>query len=362
MLINRNNYETFFLLYADDELRTDERKVVEDFVAENEDLKGEINMLLSAILPAEEIVLTDKSFLYRDIVFDAALQEKLLLKIDNELSSSELRDVNNILATDDAALQEYNSLLGTKLNENDKIVFDQKHLLYKKEKDNVIAFGWLRWAAAAVLIGFGLFFGVSLFNKKEITNAPFAVNKLPKNKGAAGAPIIADTQISKALKTTTATNTNSSKNINPPNKEPENIASVKKEKIKNIVKQKNIIIDPKEEVTLALNRKTEPALTVQKIIPAQKTTNETAAINTNEKTKTALVAKNIVALENTYAKGASYTEDEKSENKIFYIDEDEIKRSKVGGFFKKVKRLVERTAKIKTGNSISIAGFEIASK
>ena len=47
---------------------------------------------------------------------------------------------------------------------------------------------------------------------------------------------------------------------------------------------------------------------------------------------------------------------------IFYIDEDEVKRSKIGGFFKKVKRMVERTAKIKTGNSISIAGFEIASK
>ena len=70
----------------------------------------------------------------------------------------------------------------------------------------------------------------------------------------------------------------------------------------------------------------------------------------------------MVPLENTYAQAASFTDAEKSENKIFYIDEDEVKRSKVGGFFKKLKRLVERTAKIKIGNSISIAGFEIAAK
>ena len=78
--------------------------------------------------------------------------------------------------------------------------------------------------------------------------------------------------------------------------------------------------------------------------------------------KQAPANENIVPLENTYAQAVSFTEDEKSNNKIFYMDEDDVKRSKVGGIFKKFKRLVERTAKIKTGNSLKIAGFEIAAR
>ena len=365
MLINRNNYETFFLLYADDELRADERKAVEDFVAENKDLKGELNLLIAAILPAEEIVMTDKSFLYRAIVFNAALQEKLLLKIDNELSAAALENVNNILATNNEALQEYNSLLGTKLNANDKIVFEEKHLLYKKEKDNVIAFRWVRWAAAAVLIGFGIFFGIAFFSKKEIIDNTVAVIKTPENNNTKQGPtVMADTQTNTVAKTLSAIKNNRSKNQVGQNIAEENIALVKKEKTENLSKEKNIInnIQKNKEEVLAINKTNEKTLPLQKIVTNQNTVPETASLKITEKHTAALASQNIEPLENTYAQVASFTDAEKNENKIFYIDEDELKRSKIGGFFKKVKRMVERTAKIKTGNSISIAGFEIASK
>ena len=365
MLINRNNYETFFLLYADDELRADERKAVEDFVAENKDLKGELNLLIAAILPAEEIVMTDKSFLYRAIVFNAALQEKLLLKIDNELSAAALENVNNILATNNEALQEYNSLLGTKLNANDKIVFEEKQLLYKKEKDNVIAFRWVRWAAAAVLIGFGLFFSIAFFSKKEIIDNTVAVIKTPENNNTKQGPtVMADTQTNTVAKTLSAIKNNRSKNQVGQNIPEENIALVKKEKTENLSKEKNIInnIQKNKEEVLAINKTNEKTLPLQKIVTNQNTVPETASLKITEKHTAALASQNIEPLENTYAQVASFTDTEKNENKIFYIDEDELKRSKIGGFFKKVKRMVERTAKIKTGNSISIAGFEIASK
>jgi oligoribonuclease (3'-5' exoribonuclease) len=68
---------------------------------------------------------------------------------------------------------------------------------------------------------------------------------------------------------------------------------------------------------------------------------------------------NIVPLETGYAMAASYDAD-KSENKILYMDEDEVKRTKAGGLLRKVKRFVERTARIKTGSSLRIAGFELA--
>ena len=42
------------------------------------------------------------------------------------------------------------------------------------------------------------------------------------------------------------------------------------------------------------------------------------------------------------------------------MNEENVKRSKLGGFIRKVKRVVERTANIKTDNSIKVAGFDIA--
>ncbi|MCY7293202.1 MAG: hypothetical protein LH615_13575 [Ferruginibacter sp.] len=363
MFINRNNYETFFLLYADNELRVNERKGVEDFVNENKDLKPELQMLMAAILPAEEIVLADKSFLYRDITFDATLQEKLLLKIDEELSATELENVNNILATDKEALQEYNSLLGTKLSVDDKIVFELKHLLYKKEKDNVVAFGWVRSAAAAVLIGFGLFLGITIFNKKEIEISPVAVIKIPENNSTKQISTVIDSKNSTVAKTSTNTKTNNNKAVLNQNIEQDNMEIVKKERTKNIVKEKNVNNNNSAtEEMLAVNKITEKTLAIQKIIIKEETAQAIATLKSTIKNKTVLIEDNIVPLENTYAKVASFTDEEKSENKIFYMDEEDVKRSKIGGFFKKVKRLVERTANIKTGNSISIAGFEITSK
>jgi hypothetical protein len=44
------------------------------------------------------------------------------------------------------------------------------------------------------------------------------------------------------------------------------------------------------------------------------------------------------------------------------MDEDNVKRSKAGGFFRKIKRFVTRTANIKSGNTLQIAGFEITGR
>jgi hypothetical protein len=44
------------------------------------------------------------------------------------------------------------------------------------------------------------------------------------------------------------------------------------------------------------------------------------------------------------------------------MDEEKVSRTKAAGFLKKIKRTVERTTKIKPGNSLRIAGFEFAVK
>jgi hypothetical protein len=66
-MINITNYETFFLLYADNELTADERENVLFFVNENPELRDEFESLASLkILPKENIIFKNKQILYAE--------------------------------------------------------------------------------------------------------------------------------------------------------------------------------------------------------------------------------------------------------------------------------------------------------
>src|SRR5687768_1237556 len=96
MNINRNNYESFFLLYIDNELSVDEVRKVEEFVAENPDLEEEMIMLKKTILNPDEHSFGNKAGLFRTEVSASNLQEQLLMYLDNELGKTEqaaLRDL-----------------------------------------------------------------------------------------------------------------------------------------------------------------------------------------------------------------------------------------------------------------------------
>ncbi len=47
---------------------------------------------------------------------------------------------------------------------------------------------------------------------------------------------------------------------------------------------------------------------------------------------------------------------------MLYMDEDKVKRTKLGGFIRKATRMLSRNANIKTGDGLKVAGFEIALK
>lgn len=361
MLINRDNYETFFLLYADNELRADERTAVEDFVNDNEDLRGELQMILTAILSADHLLFDEKEILYKNSFVDAELQEKLILKIDNELPAGDQAFVEKALAENKFALKEYETLLAAKLDANETILFENKELLYKKEKDNVIVFRMVRWAAAAILIGFGLFLGVGLFknNGEKIDSSVAVIEDNSKYTGNTktnnNTAIITDTKNSEEII-----------NIQDDISKPQNNATLTVAKVPNkeleqkdnILKVKNNL--PDQEIVVI--KTTLPVQDQKDILIANNSETALATLTIKEKVKQALVNENLVPLENTYAQAVSFTEEEKSNNKILYMDEDDVKRSKVGGVFKKLKRFVERTANIKTGNSLKIAGFEIAAQ
>ena len=50
MNITRNNYEEYFLLYADGELNATDKQAVENFLTIHPDLAEELDMLMEAVL------------------------------------------------------------------------------------------------------------------------------------------------------------------------------------------------------------------------------------------------------------------------------------------------------------------------
>ncbi|HEY4156107.1 MAG TPA: hypothetical protein VGM24_11785, partial [Puia sp.] len=66
MIINRNNYEEYFLLYIDRELNRDERMMVDDFVVRHPDLEKEFNALKQTIAAAPRMVYEGKEKLLKE--------------------------------------------------------------------------------------------------------------------------------------------------------------------------------------------------------------------------------------------------------------------------------------------------------
>jgi hypothetical protein len=65
MEINRNNYETFFLLYLDRELSPADRLSVEKFLGEHTDLQKEFALLQQTVYSPVDVVFDDKKSLFR---------------------------------------------------------------------------------------------------------------------------------------------------------------------------------------------------------------------------------------------------------------------------------------------------------
>jgi hypothetical protein len=73
MKINIQNYETYFLLYIDNELSAADRSEVELFIQANPALANELTSLKQTVLVPESIAFEDKTLLYRYDEMDASL-------------------------------------------------------------------------------------------------------------------------------------------------------------------------------------------------------------------------------------------------------------------------------------------------
>ncbi|MFT3949801.1 MAG: hypothetical protein QM763_22750 [Agriterribacter sp.] len=163
MKINKNNYEAFFLLYADNELNADECAMVEKFVEEHPDLREELHILNQTKLPEEDTLLYPyKAGLFKHTeampVNESNYKEYFLLFIDDELNAGERESVEAFAALHKDKQAELTLLQRVKIAPEENIVFINKAVLYRTEKQpaRMIPMRWISIAAAAAVLLTGI--------------------------------------------------------------------------------------------------------------------------------------------------------------------------------------------------------------
>ena len=159
MNINRHNYESFFLLYADHELQPAEQKAVEEFVQQNPDLEKELALLQQSVFrPESEVVFAGKEDLMRSEnpqrgIHTGNYESFFLLYADNELSADEKKTVEAFLDLHPQYQGELELLHAARMTPDRAVVYEGKQELYRREeKDKVVPFAWWRLAAAAIVV------------------------------------------------------------------------------------------------------------------------------------------------------------------------------------------------------------------
>jgi len=379
MNINRNNYETFFLLYIDNELPVAERKAVELFLQENPDLEIEFQSLKETVLIDEPLKFDIKNSLFKPENDKAFSEEDLLLYLDKELEPVLAEKLDAALLADVALMEQWQVLQQTKLDPGVKYIFQDKKSLYRYERGRVIGFRYWRAAAAAVLLLISLYTGNVLVKNNKIIETGTAISPSVKpgqlinsNIGVKPAEKIFD-NTEKVLPQDIAREKNELPvNIAKANKQENDPAETKNknDQQNNLAQRNQTLPKPGLENINSDNSNKLATLDVtdknKEIIIKNKKPSETANVTVKEKivAPSPLIDYNsIPPMPDSYARTAVMTEPvPENDNKILYISEERIARSKIGGLFRKVKRVIERNTNIKTGNGVRIAGFEIAVK
>lgn len=357
MRIDRDNYEEYFLLYADNELTDSEKAEVLMFLKQNKDLEEEFRMIHYTISkPDASVELADKSFLFRNnpgsFIHENNYEEIFVLYHDNELTVDQMLETEQFLNGYPQLKNEFDLIGQARLVPEDAVIFPGKKHLYRKEKlRKIVPVIFWRMLAAAVFIGFGLWITNSYFQKS--TKLPGTTVRSIQPEPASSSTEKNVLPMKEPVNTVTQSSGQKSKEPEAKIKDKEkNLKSLKEKDNRNVIvlkpdsktrktesKNTNQLSETIKNETAVSNTRiknipTDELTSVATIEPLKELDQNTEQLN-EEKTQPAMQA-----LNTSYVNNAG----ENSQNYVFYdITTDEFKRTKVGGFLKKVKRVIERS-------------------
>ncbi|RTL58496.1 MAG: hypothetical protein EKK37_09175 [Sphingobacteriales bacterium] len=367
MNINRNNYEEFLLLYADNELSFSERQAVEDFLESNPDLKAELQSILDSKLHSEHISFFNKAALYKNDSFITAenYESYFLLYADDELTDEERKETEKYAASTPALQKEFDSIQQTRLVADKEIVFADKSVLYRQEEPaRIMRISWMRVAVAAAVIGIILSAGVLLFNKKTDDISRGLANKeLPADNKAGEKNVVpkttavSPTNATEEEKNTAAVDKNSKKPVVEKNEWKQQQTITSKSLQQNIAAA-NLSVKENKKVKTTVTNLNDPSYKIVKNDVAGElkktvengTNAETVKITQPETIVQAMKLKEIVDVAvgpeeiNKDVKTAVNTEEDgnKTSFAVFPVSEEKVQKSGLRGLIRKVKRVISR--------------------
>ena len=360
-VIDRDNYEAYFVMYVDDELNAMERKAVEQFIEQNPDLEEEMIMLQQSVLKADDhIVFEQKELLFKGTehapINEQNCEEYFVLYGDDELTNAEKEKVEQFVYHHPQYQADFELIQQIKLVPDNALGFPDKTYLYRTEEDDnrVIAFPWWRFTAAAIAI---LVFGTLTWHiVNNAGNTHDVAGETPSSRSADGntqPPVVLPNNIEDnkvaVIETPAPANTG--------NKQPAEIvapASYKKNNSKDSNKQPAPYV---QQVKMPIPEQ-DPEITDVAIAPKPvevlvDNSNGRPAVKSTE-------IKGIVTQPALVHTVASKTEDENDQSSTYVLNAP-INKTPLRGFFRKVSRVVEKVTNPEEGKKgVRIANLEIA--
>ena len=344
MNIKKHNCQEYFLLYADKELSVPEMKQVELFVKFNPEYEEEFLMLQQSVIkPDMKVALWNKDFLLKkepEFINSSNQDEIFILYHDDELIQEDRKSLEDY--TKNTSQQKELAFFGSlKIQTDPSIIFENKAVLYHRPVKRIR----LAWIMAAAIF-------ISLLTWSEL-------KYISRVRPIANTALVIDSKFNVIAnrRTKRITTINTSPQINNLSLHPVGEGSNARPSVSSrysiaLNGPKNIIIKKKvisHEVdinlqTLANSKNINADQLASNDLPKPLLSSRIISENNISKRinpeKTSLTSPvNFIALP------ASYTVDEnqKNENYVFYhVTEDQFRRSKVGAFLKKMRRIISR--------------------
>jgi hypothetical protein len=368
MNINRHNYEEFFILYADNELSSEDRRMVDEFVLANPDLKDELDIYRNSILtPDTSLNFENKDSLLR-------YDESIISYIDNELPVDEKMQLEKLINGSPRLQQELSLYRQTKLQPDTEIVFENKSVLYRSTERRVVPMRMIRWAAAAAVLLAVSFSAVKYFNNKPGKTETGIAKATTDEKQIPSVVNPTDNIAKDQKKNENAIAQDNNGTVQPvaDGKEKQNnlalIADKQKKNLPKEEKLQNVKLTDEKNREIIANNNQPPSnnLPTPKNNPYLDKGEEAIASNSGDKNQK--IVNEAIADErnvtNPYSAPLYISNSTTIDTPVYTDDEDESKNKKSRGFFRKVTRFFEKNTGIKTtdDDKLRIAAFTVKLK
>jgi hypothetical protein len=369
VIITRDNYEEYFVMYIDDELNGAARKAVEEFVQQNPDLEEELVMLQQSILrPDERIVFEEKETLLRnttarDLVNEDNYEEYFVLYGDDELTNEEKDLVEQFVYKHPQYQEDFELIQQVKLVPDNAITFSDKAYLFRTEEDDnkLVAFPWWHISAAAIaLLVLGTFgWYVYVNSHPKAGNQVAVTNVQPSEKN------IEPNNIAKIDSNTSQTTVAQ----NAPSEKPGEAVVDSQQQ----VQQKAVTVNHKKNISAPRNIQVAQNVQPENDQPMKKQDEPTeikgrpVQIAVVRSYATPAINSNIIQKHRTeilpVATAAVNVSPEDANNEASTYVLNSPNKTPLRGFFRKVSRVVDRvTSPDENGKGVRIANVEIALK